>query len=321
MKKYVIKRLTFFIPMIIFVSFLSFVIVAMAPGDPISFFVDPQTASQEDIAQIRVNLGLDKPIPIRYGIWISQIVRGNFGYSLQHKKPVLALIGERLPATLLLTITAFILTFMIGIFLGYVSAIKKDTKLDKSIMIFTFLGFSMPSFWFCLLLLFLFSYIIPIFPISGWMSEFVEHENIFQVIGDVIYHLVLPIIAMVFMSLAGLTRYQRNGVLDVLHQNFVTAATARGIENRAIRYRYLLKNSFLPMITILGLSLPTLFGGAVIIENIFGWPGIGQLSLQAVFSRDYPLIMGVLFISSILTIIGNLLADVFLTVFDPRVRL
>lgn len=306
------KKIFSFIILLIAISFISFLMIHLAPGDPTQMFISPNVRP-EDLARIKDNLGLNKPLVVQYFIWLKNIFLGNWGYSFMTGQPILKMILERLPATILLMGTAMLLSFCLAIPMGIYSALNKNKFIDKFFTVLAFTGMSLPSFWVAMVFIMIFALNLGWLPTSG-MSDF--SGNPFSVI----VHLILPVSVMTIGSLAGLMKYQRNSMLQVLDKAYIKAARARGIPEKIIIYKHALKNAVLPLITILGLSLPSIFGGAVIIEQIFGWPGMGSLGIQAVFQRDYPLIMGEIMFSSILIILGNQLADYLYTRADPRIR-
>src|SRR3989338_2303218 len=299
MRKYVLKRLLQLMPLLIGVSLLSFFVMHLAPGDPTALFTDPNIDPVE-LARIRANWGLDKPIFIQYFYWLGNALRGNFGTSYTTGLPVAKEIFERLPNTLLLMSSSFILTLLITIPLGVISAVKKGSWFDNFVTIFSFAGMAIPTFWIGLMLMLLFSVQLHWLPAVG--------------------NIVLPLITMTVGSLAGLTRYQRAAMLEVLNQDYIRTARAKGLPERIVIFKHALRNALMPIVTILGLSLPDLFGGAFIVETIFAWPGMGRLGVMAIFQRNYPLIMGIVMFSAVLIMLGNLLADIGYALVDPRIR-
>jgi len=271
----------------------------LAPGDPTALFTDPNIDPIE-LARIRTNWGLDKPIVVQYFYWLGNALRGNFGTSYMTGRPVISEILERLPATLLLMAATYILTLLITIPLGVISAVKKGTWFDNLVTIFSFAGMAIPAFWLGLMLMLVFSVKLHWFPAVG--------------------SLVLPVITMTIGSLAGLSRYQRAAMLEILNQDYIRTARAKGLPERVVIFKHALRNALIPIVTILGLSLPGLFGGAFIIETIFAWPGMGRLGVMAIFQRNYSLIMGIVVFSALLIMLGNLLADIGYALVDPRIR-
>ncbi|MFA5103783.1 MAG: ABC transporter permease [Candidatus Margulisiibacteriota bacterium] len=309
MPRYILKRLISVVPLLIGISLISFFVMHLAPGDPTALFVDPSVAPQE-LARIRANWGLDRPVFVQYFFWLKNAVRGDFGTAYILNRPVMQIIAERIPATLLLMGTSLFFILLIAVPLGVMSAYKKGGIFDNIVSVLSFAGMSIPSFWLALMLMLMFSVQFNLLPATGMGEGF----------ADIARHLVLPVLTMVLIGFAGLTRYVRSGTIEVLRQNYIRAARAKGLPERTVLFKHALRNSLLPLITILGMTIPDLFAGAFIIETIFAWPGMGRLGVGAIFSRNYPLIMGVVFISSFLIIIGNLTADLLYSVADPRIR-
>ncbi len=319
MNKYIIQRILQLIPILIGVSLISFFVMHLAPGDPTQLFTDPSVKPVE-LARIRANWGLDKPVIVQYFYWLKNAARGDFGIAYLINRPVIEIIFERLPATLLLMISSMFLTLLIAIPLGVISAVKKNSWFDNAVTVFSFIGMSIPAFWLSLMLMLLFSVNLGWFPAVGMYSPLLRSSDIGPRILDLLRHMALPLATMTMLGLAGLTRYQRAAMLEVLSQDFIRTARAKGLSERTVIFKHALRNALMPIITILGLSLPDLFGGAFIIETIFAWPGMGRLGVTAVFSRNYPLIMGIVVFSAVLIVLGNLLADIGYALVDPRVR-
>lgn len=290
----------------------------LAPGDPTALFTDPNI-DPSDLARIRANWGLDKPIIVQYFYWLGNAVRGDFGTSYTTGRPVISEVLERLPATLLLMIPSFIITFMITIPLGVISAVKKGGWFDNFVTVLSFAGMATPSFWLGLMLMLLFAVHLDWLPAVGMYDPLLKGGWVARWL-DVGRHMILPLTTMTILSLAGITRYQRASMLEVLNQDYIRTARAKGLPERIVIYKHALRNSLIPIVTILGLSLPGLFGGAFIIETIFAWPGMGRLGVMAVFQRNYPLIMGIVILSAMLIMLGNLFADLGYALVDPRIR-
>lgn len=318
-KFYILKRLLFSVPLLLVITGLSFLLMNLAPGDPADMFLDPR-ASHQDILQLRHNLGLDQPVYIQYVKWLVRICQGDFGYSYVSSKPVLTAILERLPATLLLSISALICIVTFTFILGIISALKKGRFIDDLIMILTLVGLSVPAFWLGVMLIFMFAIQLNWFPTSGMQDPMLVSAPMFVRVMDVFRHLFLPLLTIVIGGMAGLTRYHRFGMIRILSEPYIIAVQARGVSQWRVVFLHAFKNAALPVITILGLSLPELIGGAFVIEYIFSWPGMGQLGVAAVFARDYPILMGSILFSSVLIIAGNFLADLAYAWSDPRIR-
>jgi len=263
---------------------------------------------------------LDKPLWKQYTIWLNHLIRLDFGRSLVDGKKVIEKIGKRLPITIIINTASLFIIIIISVPLGVISAVKENSLFDKFFTVFVFAGYSIPAFWLALLLMILFGVHLRLLPISGIHSIGAENLGIFPYIWDMIKHLVLPVAISAFAGLAAFSRYTRKGVIQVLKEPYIKLAYAKGLSQNEIIFKHALKNALLPLITILGLALPTIIGGSVIFETIFSIPGMGQLFYQSAMSRDYPTIMGVLVIGASLTLIGNLLADVLYILVDPRLK-
>ena len=281
---YIFKRLITSLPLILGVCFLSFIIMQLAPGDPTLMYMDPNV-SNEDMAQVRKNLGLDQPILIQFFYWLKQLAQGNLGYSYVTGKPVVQAIMERLPATLILSISSLFIILLITFPLGIICGYKKDTWVDDSITVFSFLGLSIPTFWLGLMFILFFSIDLNLFPTSGFLDPLLHDASFFEKTLNIMHHMFLPLITIIIGGIAGLIRYNRFSMIKILAQDYITSARARGISERRVLFKHALKNALLPIITILGLDLPSLISGSFIIEYIFSWPGMGQLGVQAVFQR------------------------------------
>jgi len=319
MRKYILRRLLQLLPLLIGVSLLSFFVMHLAPGDPTALFTDPNIDPIE-LARIRANWGLDKPIIVQYFYWLGNALRGNFGNSYMTGQPVINEVLARLPNTLLLMVSSYILTLLITIPLGVISAVKKGSWFDNLITFLSFAGMATPSFWLGLMLMLLFSVHLGWLPAVGMHDPLLHDPSILARVIDVARHMILPLTTMTLLSLAGITRYQRAAMLEVLGQDYIRTARAKGLPERVVIFKHALRNALIPIVTILGLSLPSLFGGAFIIETIFAWPGMGRLGVLAIFQRNYPLIMGIVVFSAVLIMLGNLLADLGYALVDPRIR-
>ncbi len=310
------------VPLLLGITLITFTVIHLAPGEPVEMqsAMSPK-ASAASRARLREFYGLDKPLHVQYGMWLSNLSRLDFGRSFApDNRPVLDKIKERIPITISLNVIALILEFGLALPIGIMAAVHRDTLLDRAISVFVFVGFAVPTFWLALLCMYLFGVKLSWLPISGIHSLGSDQWSFFWRSADLARHLVLPIAIATFGSLAGLSRYMRSTMIEVLSQDYITTARAKGVRERVIIYRHALKNALLPVITLLGFSLPALIGGSVIFETIFSIPGMGQLFYQGVMARDYPLVMGILVIGACLTLIGNLLADLCYAVADPRIR-
>lgn len=310
------------IPVLLGITIISFAVMKMAPGDPTSLVTDLNpNMNEEAIKRIRAHYGLDQPPHVQYLKWLKNMLMLDFGRSFApDSRLVIDKIMERIPITLLINILSMIVIMAVAIPIGVMSAVKQNSLFDKGTTIFVFLGFAIPTFWLALLLMILFGVKLEWLPISGFRSlNYAELSWPGQVL-DVAKHLLLPVFVSAFGGLAGMSRYMRSNMLEVIRQDYITTARAKGLDERSVIFRHALRNALLPVITLLGLSVPGLIGGSVIFETIFAIPGMGQLFYQSVMMRDYPTIMGILVIGAVLTLLGNLLADLSYSLADPRIR-
>ena len=322
MINYIVRRLIGLIPVFFGITLISFFVIHLAPGKP----TDIQTSLNPKVSyEARLRLeklyGLDKPVHIQYLYWLKRFTTFDFGRSYVDDRKVSAKIMERIPITLLINISSLILILGVGIPLGVISAVKRKSILDRLTTIFVFIGFSAPEFWLALLLMSLFGITLGILPISGIKSLDFEYFTAAGKFLDVVKHLILPVSIAAFGGLAGISRYMRSSMIGIIRQDFIRAARAKGLGETQVIYKHALKNAVLPIITIMGLSVPGLIGGSVIFESIFAIPGMGRLFYESVMARDYPTIMGVLSVGAILTLAGNLAADIAYFYADPRMRL
>lgn len=309
------------IPLIFGITLITFTVIHLAPGNP----VEVQTEmSLKVTAQAKENLkklyGLDKPLHVQYLNWIARFVKLDFGKSFVDGRKVLDKIAERIPITLTINILSMLIIFVIAIPIGILSATKQYSLFDKLSTVFVFIGFSTPAFWLALLLMILFGVTMGILPISGIQSIDVSDMGPFERLLDWIRHLILPVGISAFGGIAGLSRYSRSSMLEVIRQDYIKTARAKGLKESKVIFRHAFRNALMPIVTILGLSVPGLIGGGVIFETIFAIPGMGQLFYASTMARDYPTIMGILVIGAILTLFGNLIADISYALVDPRVR-
>ena len=322
MISYIVKRLLFMIPLLIGITIICFVVMHLAPGSPTDMEtqMNPRV-SAEMKERLRAMYDLDKPLHQQYLIWVKKLLVLDLGtsFSSDHR-PVTDKILERLPITISLNILSMLLILLIAIPIGVFSAVHQNSFFDRITSVFVFTGFAMPTFWLALLLMILFGVQLGWLPISGIRSLNYEYLPAGMAFLDLIKHLVMPVLLSAFGGLAGFSRYMRANMLEVIRQDYITTARAKGLPEWIVIYKHALRNALLPLVTILGLSVPGLIGGSVIFETIFAIPGMGQLFYMAVMSRDYPTVMGILFIGAVLTLLGNLLADISYALVDPRIR-
>src|SRR5512138_1550734 len=320
---YALRRLILAIPLLIGITFVSFLVIHLAPGEPTDIQSDESSArSDAKIKQLLIETyGLDKPLHVQYWNWVKRLVRLDFGRSFSpDARPVLQKIGERLPITLLLNIVELLIIVTLAIPIGVLSATRQYSTFDKITTVFVFVGFATPDFWLALMLMILFGVQLGWLPISGLRSPTWEYLSFWRQQWDFLSHLMLPILVATFGGLASFSRYMRQSMLEVVRQDYIQSARAKGLAEPVVIGKHALRNALLPIVTILGLSLPGLIGGSVIVESIFAIPGMGQLMVQAVFERDYPVIMGNLVIVATLTLVANLIADLTYSLVDPRIR-
>lgn len=313
MKEKIVKRLFNVIPMLFFISIISFLLMHMAPGDPIQAYVTPKM-SAVDIERVRHNMGLDQPIYIQYFKWLINAVQGNLGYSLINHRPVATVIFDRIPNTILITLTALILSLIIAIPVGLISGYNKNSVLDNVLNVIAYIGISIPSFWFAMMLIYIFSLKLNLLPSIGMRTIGVDTTV------DLIKHMIMPVIVLSYYNVCVFTRYIRSSTIGQLNEDYVLTQYAYGASAKEVLFKHVFKNTLLPIITIFAMSLPQLVTGAFITETIFGWPGMGQLGVTAIFGYDYPVVMGITMISSVVLIIGNLIADILYQVVDPRIK-
>lgn len=295
--------------------------IHLAPGDPTEIMTGDAPQTQQSLRQLYELYGLDQPLHVQYWNWLTRIARLDFGRSFAPDgRPVLDKIAERLPVTLLLNLVEMMIIVAIAIPVGVSSATRQYSMFDKVTTIFVFIGFATPDFWLAVLLQILFGAQLGWLPMSQLRHPMWEYLPFWKQQWDFVSHLILPIAVATFGGLAGFSRYMRQSMLEVIRQDYIQSARAKGLAERVVIGKHALRNALLPIVTVLGLSLPGLIGGSVIIETIFAIPGMGQLMVQAVFARDYPVIMGNLVIVSTLTLVANLVADVTYSLVDPRIR-
>ena len=316
MTRYLARRLAEAVPLLLMVTLAVFVVLQLLPAGPLSIYENDPSMSAEDLARLEARFGLHEPLPVRYLTWLGAIVRGDLGFSLVTQQPVAVMIGDRLVNTLYLMSCALVVALTIALPVGILSAVRQYSWLDHLATTFSFVGYAIPPFWSGLLAIILFSVQLRVLPASG-MTTLGEQGRL----EDRLAHLVLPVGVLALFNAAHYTRYVRSSMLDVLGQDYVRTARAKGLAEFGVLWRHTLKNAALPVVTIIALDLPGLFSGAVIVENIFAWPGMGRLFLESAFRFDYAVLMGVVTITALLVILSNLVADVLYAWLDPRIRL
>lgn len=326
MTKYIARRLLGAIPLVIGIATIVFFAVNLAPGDPTARFLSPGM-SQAVIDQMRSNFGLGEPVYVRYVKWIGAMLTGDFGYSFSHSRPVLDVLSDFLPNTLILSSTALLVAFVLGILLGTIQAVRQYQAIDSGLSVVLLFFYSMPSFWLALMLILSLSLFarnvweLPIwFPASGMVSTDFEFLSWGGQLRDRFMHLVLPTLSLALVLTAGIARYMRASMLEVIRQDYVRTARAKGLSERVVVFKHALRNALIPIITLVGLYIPVLFSGTVFIEYIFAWPGMGRAIYDAILQRDYPVVMAGSFFFALMVVVANLIADVLYAVVDPRIR-
>ena len=314
MGKYIFERLIHALIVLLVISIVTFVIIQLAPGGPAALS-DPNLTAQ-DVARMRRNMGLDQPIMVQYFIWLGHVLQGDLGRSFQDGQPVIELIWSRLPATLLLSFAALLVALLTGIPLGVISAIKPYSLTDTLISIVSFVSVSIPSFWFGIVLILIFSVQLRMLPSAGMYTVGADFS-----IGDRLSHLLMPTIVLALFLMANLSRYTRTCMREVLSEAYVNTARSKGLKERIVIYRHAFRNTLLPVVTLIGLLLPTLIGGAAIVETIFAWPGMGRLAVDSALARNYPVVMGITILMSAITVFTSLAVDLVYGRLDPRVKL
>lgn len=315
MVAYIIRRILAAIPLLFGISVLSFGIIQIAPGDPTTLLMDP-SISPEDRQAFMEKYGLNDPIYVQYLKWLGNMLQGDFGTSLiRQGVEVSDMIMARLPNTLLLMGVSALIALLIAVPIGVISARKPYTLTDYTVTTASFIGVSTPQFWVGLVLIMFLAVKLGWFPTGGVATLNAEFS-----IWDRIHHLILPAFVLAAADMAGLTRYTRSSMLDVLQQDYIRTARAKGFKERKVVYKHGLRNGLIPVITMLGLMIPSFIGGSVVVEKIFGWPGIGLLFIESAFQRDYPVLMALTMISATLVVLGNLIADILYAILDPRIE-
>ncbi|MFD0049622.1 ABC transporter permease [Actinomycetes bacterium NPDC127524] len=317
MKQYVLQRFLQMIIILFGTSFIIFFLFAMLPGDYIDSNIN---LTPERAHELKALYGLDQPVIKRYFTWIGNAIHGDFGYSLKHQEKVTSLLNKYVWNSFIIALFALILTWTIALLTGVLSAIRQYSWFDGIVTFFVFAAMSFPSFFISLLFIKWFGVDLQILPIGGMIDTGSEAGGLAHIL-EVIRHMILPVAVLTLLSIGSLTRYFRTGMLEVVRQDFIRTARAKGLKERTVIFKHALRNAILPAITLLAFELPGLFSGAIIIEQIFNWPGVGKIQLESVGFRDYPVLMAFTLFLSSLTIIGNFLADITYAAADPRIRL
>jgi peptide/nickel transport system permease protein len=313
--KYLLARSLQNLVLLVLVSIIGFAVLHLAPGGPLAQFALVPGMSQADIARIAHQMGLDRPLPLQYWEWFSRLLVGDWGRSYRDNQPVLAVIGSHLGATFELMVAATLIAVLLGTWIGVLGAIRRYSLFDYLATIGAMVALSIPTFWFGLITIYVFSVEL------GWLPAGNRYTVGDASFLDYLHHLIGPSLVLALVTIAIWSRYMRSSMLDVIGQDYIRTARAKGLPERVVLVRHAIRNALLPMITIAGLQLPTLLSGALVTETVFTWPGMGRLFLDSLGYRDYPVVMGILMFSAVLVLVGNLLADVLYAVADPRIRL
>ncbi len=314
MGKYILKRILIAIPVLIGITIIDYGIMCLA-GSPLAMLQGPRV-SEGALEAKRIALGLDKPFYIQYFVWLGQLLHGNMGYSMKSYQPVAAMIGSHLGPTLLLMGVSLLVSLLIAAPAGIYSAVHQYSKGDYTVVTLSFLGSSVPGFFLSLLLIYLFTVKLGILPSSGMITLGTDGGA-----ADVARHMVMPVIVLAASMAGSNIRYIRSAVLEILQQDYLRTARAKGIGRFRVIYKHALRNALIPIVTVIGMEIPMLFGGAIIIEQVFSWPGLGLMTMSAIGNRDYPVIMGVCLLSAVVVLIGNLVTDILYALVDPTIQL
>ncbi|QKV20011.1 ABC transporter permease [Oricola thermophila] len=329
-----VERLLHLIPVLAGVSVIVFLMMTLTPGDPVEIMIGDQNITEEGEAALRRDLGLDKPVFQRFFIFVGNALQGDFGLSFFHRRPVIDVIAERLPATIELSLVALIIALATAIPLGVLAAIRKNSIFDKLATVGSLLGVSLPGFWFGILLLMLFSVHLHLLPVSGRVGFESEVEPIthmllldsllrgrFDAFLDALSHIILPAVTLGLPMTAILMRVTRTSMLEVMRQDYITFAEAKGLNRNRILFRHALKNALIPTVSVAAIETGSLLGGNMIVETVFGWPGLGRLVVESIFLRNYPLVQAAVLFYAVTYVLLNFLADILYTVLNPRVEL
>lgn len=324
--RYLLKRLVYIVFVFFIISILMFAIYKAMPGDPVEIMLgDSKTTMKPDAYQALydktvISLGLDKPLPVQYVVWMGNMLTGNFGYSTQYKQAVINIIGAPMANTVLLNVLTMVVVFAIAIPLGIVTAVRKNGVFDKSVQVLTIVGYSLPQFIVALLAIFLLAVKFPIFPISGVQSAGLNATGL-EWFLDRAWHMVLPVLVMAVSGIGGITRYVRAAMIDVLRMDYIKTARAKGLREKVVVYIHAFRNALIPIVTITTWWVIGLFGGSIVIESVFLWPGLGKMLIDGLLQRDFAVVLTMQMFYVVLSLAGNVIMDVAYTIVDPRVRL
>ncbi len=315
MTRYLLRHLIQAIPLLLGISVISFISMKLMPGGPLAGYLMNPKVTPADVARLERLWGLDKPILIQYWKWITSMIRGDWGWSYRTGLPVLKMITSRLPNTILLMLSSYVLSLLIAVPVGIYSAIKRYSIMDYTFTLGAFFGVAIPSFWFGIMMQLIFAVNLGWLPSAGMMNV----GQGFSLV-DRLEHLIMPVLVLGLVNMAGWSRYMRSSMLETISQDYVRTARSKGLSERIVIFKHALRNALIPLVTMMGLALPAIFGGAVITEQIFAWPGMGHLFVGSISSRDYPILMASLMLTATTVVFGNLLADLAYGFLDPRIR-
>jgi len=320
MLRYLLRRLAYAVVLLLAVVTLNFLLIHISPGDPVETIAGSMGGMSEDLrAQLRAQYGLDQPFMTQLGVYLWRVLHGDLGFSYFFDAPVAQLIWDRVPATLLLVVTAVCVAFVVGTFVGTLAARKPNGPLSQSITFLSIIGYSAPVFWTGILLIILFASIFPIFPVSDMRTSGGPQDG-WAAMVDVLHHLVLPMFTLGFVYLAQYSRLARASVIEALQADYIRTARAKGLSESVVLYKHALRNGVLPVVTLLGLQFGNVLAGAILVETVFNWPGLGRLAFDSVLRRDYPTLLGVLLFASMLVVVMNQLTDLAYRLIDPRIK-
>ncbi len=332
MRWYIVKRLAMLVPVMLGVSIIAFSLIHLAPGDPARTMLG-ERATQEQLNEIREKYGLDKPLYVQYGIWLNGVLHGDLGRSITTHEEVAKEIGDRFPNTMELAIAAMIFAIIVGVFAGIISATKQYSITDYTCMGVALFGISMPVFWLGIMLMMIFGVFLGWLPIGGRIDLLIPFQRVtgfmvfdsiitgnFPALISVLRHLILPAVALGTIPMAMIARVSRSSMLEVLRQDFIRTERAKGLSERMVIYKHAVRNAMVPVVTVIGLNFGLLLAGAILTETVFSWPGIGRLVVNAVYERDYPLVVGCILVFAIVFVIVNLITDILYTRIDPRIQ-
>ena len=324
--RYLLKRFVYIVFVFFIISILMFAIYKSMPGDPVDIMLgDSKTTMKPDAYQALydktvASLGLDKPLPVQYVAWMGNMLTGNFGYSTQYKQEVINIIGAPMANTVLLNVLTMIVVFLIAVPLGIVTAVRKNGVFDKTVQVLTIVGYSLPQFIVALLAIFLLAVKFPIFPISGVKTAGLDATGLSAFL-DMAWHMVLPVLVMAVSGIGGITRYVRAAMIDVLRMDYIKTARAKGLREKVVVYVHAFRNALIPIVTITTSWIISLFGGSIVIESVFLWPGLGKMLIDGLLQRDFSVVLTMQMFYVVLSLAGNVIMDIAYTIVDPRVRL